>query len=149
MSKLYILFFAGNKRYAVSAEDVIAVVPLAVLQPVPTGPNYLAGNLDYQGDSIPVVDLNVLLDSEKKLPKLSTRILLVDLETEFGKQTIGILAEKVTEAIRINDERYSQLELQANNVARHEVELKHRNGFLQHVDVMEIFANTGRDLIFK
>jgi len=148
-SKLYILFFAGNNRYAVSAMDVIAIVPMAVLQAVPSGPNYLAGNLDYHGDSIPVVDINMLLENKRISPKLSTRILLVNINTETGKQTIGLLAEKVTEAVRINDESYSQIELQTNNVARHEVELKNRNGFLQHIDVMEIIANSGKDLIFE
>ena len=148
-SKLYILFFAGNNRYALSAMDVIAVVPMAVLQAVPSGPDYLAGNLDYHGDLIPVVDINMLIENKKISLKLSTRILLVNIDTEIGRQAIGLLAEKVTEAVRINDESYSRIEMQTNNVARHEVELKNRNGFLQHIDVMEIFANTGKDLIFK
>jgi len=148
-TKLHILFYAGDNRYAVAATDVMAIVPMAVLQAYPNGPDYLAGALNYHGESIPVVDMTILLKCKKNVPRLSTRILLVNVDDEDERQTIGILAEKVTEAVRIDDTQFMQTGVSDNNVEHHEVEVKYNNGILHHLDVMEILPKTDKELLFE
>ncbi|NOZ54205.1 MAG: hypothetical protein GXP08_13930 [Gammaproteobacteria bacterium] len=101
---LHLQFNVGENRYVLPAKEVIAVIPVVMLRSVPGSPNYVVGLLNYQGVSIPIVDVTRLLDGRKSDVRLSTRIILITL-LGFDKQQhkLGLLAEKVTEVMYLDD----------------------------------------------
>jgi len=104
---LYLPFNAGSTRYVLPAKEIVTVIPVVMLRSVPQSPDYLIGLLNYQGVSIPIVDATRLLDGHKSDIRLSTRIILVTLPAEDNQQhTLGLLAEKVTEVMQLQDKDF-------------------------------------------
>jgi chemotaxis signal transduction protein len=52
-----------DTQYAIELKYVRGILPLMELQPVPGSAHYLAGLMNYHGQSIPVVDLSLWLGS--------------------------------------------------------------------------------------
>ncbi len=74
---LLLTFTVAGEPYALNVAAVVELVPRVPLRAVPHAPDYLAGLLEYRGEVVPVVDLGVLLGSNRSGDKLSTRIILV------------------------------------------------------------------------
>ncbi len=101
---LYLLLRTGNERYALEARRIVEVVPLVLLKPVPHTPPYVAGLFDYRGNWVPVIDLCRLTSGQDCSSHQTTRIILVDYPGADGHTNIlGLLAEQVTETIKIKD----------------------------------------------
>jgi chemotaxis-related protein WspB len=129
---LLLNLIAGGNRFAVDASRVVELVPRVKLRAVPHAPAILAGLLSYRGAVIPVVDLGVLLGGGACLPRLSTRIILVDdapanrddgddeTEGEHGSRAkrprsprlLGLVAEQVSDLTRANPDRVAPAPVQ-------------------------------------
>lgn len=99
---LMLSFELGNSRYAIPARDVVEVTPRVRLEPLARTPDYVAGLLNYRGEHVPVIDLCQLINRERCRNSLTTRIILVPFSGANGATgTLGLLAEAVTETLRI------------------------------------------------
>src|SRR4029077_3972556 len=68
---------------------------------VPQSPAGLAGVFNYRGSPVPVVDLSVLALGRVALPRLSTRLVLVNYPDGRGQtHLLGLIAERATDTIR-------------------------------------------------
>jgi chemotaxis-related protein WspB len=95
---LLLSFQLGERSYAMPCKHILEIVPTTVLEPVPGGPAYLAGQFDYRGRVVPAVDLRQLLTGERCQAFLSTRIIIVEQVAPGAElPAIGLLAERVTE----------------------------------------------------
>jgi chemotaxis-related protein WspB len=95
---LLLSFRLGERAYAMPCLQILEVVPLTTLDPVPGAPSYLAGQLDYRGRIVPVVDLRHLVAGEPCRKVLSTRIIVVQQTVRDAVlRAIGLVAEQVTE----------------------------------------------------
>jgi len=104
---LYLPFNAGSKRYVLPAKEVVTVIPVVMLRRVPESPDYLVGLLNYQGVPIPIVDVTRLLEGHKPDVRLSTRIILIVLQAGGSeRRTLGLLAEKVTEVMYLEEKDF-------------------------------------------
>ncbi|MGB5064593.1 MAG: chemotaxis protein CheW [Candidatus Competibacter sp.] len=102
---LALLFAAGADRYALSAGEIVEVLPLVALKRVPSAPPYLVGLLNYYGVLVPVVDLNRLIGETPCRERLSSRILLTRHPLPDGRvELLGLLVEQATETVRIAPE---------------------------------------------
>jgi chemotaxis-related protein WspB len=100
---LVLLLRIGEQRFGLDARDVLEVVPSVALLPVPAAPAWIAGLLHHRDGLAPVVDLARLAAGRPAAPLLSSRIVL--LQRDDGGGVIGLLAEGVTETLRIDDAR--------------------------------------------
>jgi chemotaxis-related protein WspB len=97
---LFLSFQLGDRSYAMPCAHVLEIVPMVTLDRVPDGPRYLAGQLDYRGRIVPVIDLATLVVGEPCRPSLSTRIVVVEQSAAGAAMpAIGLVAERVTETI--------------------------------------------------
>lgn len=92
-------FQVGGQRYALSCRQVLEVVPLAHVRPLPGAPPHLVGVMVYRGMSVPVIDLCILLIGTPAVARLSTRIIVASNEG----QTLGLIGEHVTEVVQIDE----------------------------------------------
>ena len=105
---LMLLFQLGNSRYAIPAREVVEVTPRVRLEPLAGTPDYVAGLLNYRGEHVPVIDLCQLINSERCRNSLTTRIILVPFSGANGATgTLGLLAEAVTETLRIEESAFA------------------------------------------
>ena len=99
---LLLSFYIGAERYALSAKDIVEILPLTSLKKIPRAPAFVLGLLDYRGTPIPVIDLCHLTEQRTSNKVLSSRIILVNyIDADKQSHILGIAAEKVTETIDI------------------------------------------------
>jgi len=96
---LFLIFKIGDEKYAIKAEKVVEVVDLVNFTKIPQTPGYISGLMNYRGSILPVIDLPYLLLERKYNPMLSTRIILIDFVLKKKKNTLGIIAENLTETL--------------------------------------------------
>ena len=98
---LWLKLFADEICCVIRAKEVVCVLPRVELSPVAGLPQYLCGQLVYQGHPVPVLDLCQLIQGRPSKVAYSSRIILVSYPHKPGQTTLlGILAERVTNAVR-------------------------------------------------
>lgn len=101
---LAVTFHVGENAYALRVDSILAVIPEVVLRPVAQGAEWLRGVFPYRGELTPVVDLCRLIGGFDCPSRLSSRIAMVGCTAPDGTQrTLGLLAERMTEAHRLPD----------------------------------------------
>jgi chemotaxis-related protein WspB len=125
---LVLLLRVGDQRFGLDARDVVEVVPAVPLLPATHAPAWIAGLLRHRDGIAPVVDLSRLVRGEPAPARLSTRIVLLyrqresdpagaagptGLGDDAAADRIGLLAEGVTEILRLDDERQRDAGLRA------------------------------------
>lgn len=108
---LMLLFQCGEERYALECRYILTIVPLVRLIPQGQAPPYIAGLMRYFDKLVPVVDLCQLLRGKAAAPRLSTRIILVEHSLEQKRQIWGLMAEKVTETVAMEEMAFTNGQL--------------------------------------
>lgn len=70
-------FRLGRRRLAASFEDVIEILPLPAVTPVPGAQPWLLGVANVRGTLLPVVDLKQFLEGERTVLHETQRVLVV------------------------------------------------------------------------
>ena len=148
--KLYIQFVVDDNRFVLSAADVVGVVPLATLHDVPHAPDYVAGILNYHNMSVPVIDLTQLMAGTKTEYRLSARIVLLKIQLS-GQSTsvVGLLAEKVTEVIRIHENEFKKSGVKNSDAKYLGDVITDNSGMLQRLNVLEILPESAKKMLFE
>lgn len=104
---LALLFYLGDTMYTMKCEKVREVAPMVKLKQVSHTPDYFAGLFNYRGVIVPVIDLRRLIQGQPCQMRLSTRIILVDYVRDGHMPCIlGLMAERVTEAVRKSENAF-------------------------------------------
>ncbi len=98
--QLYILCALGSQQFAVEGRQLREILSWQPLRPLPLAPAFVAGILNSRGQLLPVLDLGLLLYRQPVRRCLSSRILVTTLASTQGEIPLGLLAERVTDAIR-------------------------------------------------
>jgi chemotaxis-related protein WspB len=99
---LLLLFEIGNGRYALEVNQIIEIVPLVKFKKIPHSPDYVAGLMNYRGKGLPVIDLNLLVDSIPFEDLLSTRIIIINNPFNTKATTpLALIANNVIETVRV------------------------------------------------
>lgn len=99
---LYLQFFVDEDRYVVAARDVVEIIPLVRMQRVPHAPEYVCGMAIYHGASLPVVDLCQRLAGRTCKQRLSTRIIVSNVQHGGHARRLGFMVEKMTGALHLD-----------------------------------------------
>jgi len=104
---LVLIFYLGDTMYTMKCDRVREVAPMVKLKEVPHTPNYFAGLFNYRGVVVPVIDLRQLIQGRPCQMRLSTRIILVDyLREDKTPAIIGLMAERVTDAVKKSQDAF-------------------------------------------
>ena len=101
---LFVQFTLGSDRYLLDSAQVERMLPLAPLKALPGAPAWVAGVLDYEGASVPVVDIAALALARPSQERLSTRLALVvyprrDDDGAITRHRLGLLLEQATRTV--------------------------------------------------
>ena len=104
---LFLLFHAGEDRYAIDASQAIEVLPLLQWKRVPHSRPGLAGMFNYHGAPVALIDLTELITNKPSRAWMNTRIVVIRRKGSGGGATvIGLLAERVTATLRLPGEAF-------------------------------------------
>lgn len=147
--KLYIQFVVGGNRFVLPAMDVVGIVPLATLHEVPHAPEYVAGILNYHGQSVPVIDMTRFMVGEDTEKRLSARIVLMHVDTqEKGASVVGLLAERVTEVMRLKEKDFKKSGVKNKNAKYLGDVVTDNDGMLQRLNIAELLPKTTQKMLF-
>src|SRR5262249_59623694 len=86
-----------SHEYAVPVQNVIEVLRMAALRPLPEAPPFIAGLLNLRGRGIVVLDLRKRLGLPAKEPDPTSQIVIVKTKNE----PLGLTADEVREIITL------------------------------------------------
>ena len=101
---LTLLFTLGDQRYGIPSDSLLEIIPVVKLRKIPHVPAHVAGLLNYRGTVVPVIDLCQLTDKRPCRRLLSTRIIVSKHRRDDVERPLGLMAERVTETIRLEEE---------------------------------------------
>jgi chemotaxis-related protein WspB len=96
---VYLIFELDGGRFALSAGQVIEVLPFLEIRALPQAPPGVAGIFDFRGIPVPVVDLSLTALGRPARRHFSTRIVVVRTADDTSRP-LGLIAEKATSTIR-------------------------------------------------
>ncbi len=105
---MYLSFRIQGELFAIEAGLIVEIIPKIPLTVIPEAPTYIPGVFNYRGDVTPAVDLAGLLFGEVSKNLMSTRILILNINTrEKVNKRIGLIAEDAIDMISsdITDEK--------------------------------------------
>ncbi len=106
-----LLFHGGSERYALDCRYILTIVPMVELTKQRQAPPYIAGLMRYHQKLVPVIDLCQLLQGKPAANHLSTRIILVEYPLQEERHILGLVAERVTETVKMNSSAFEQGDL--------------------------------------
>lgn len=143
---LLLSFNIGEERYVIETTSVIEIVPLVVLKKIPGSEKMVAGMLNYHGQAIPVIDINALCDGDDIKRTLTSRIILVNYN---NTRVIGLLAEKVTETIQLDESEFKEIGIKLSNYDFLGKIAEHDDHLLQLIDIDNLLSDNLRELLFS
>ena len=133
---LALLFYLGDAMYSISCNKVREIVPMMTLKTVPHGPEFFTGFFNYRGEIVPVIDLCSLISGSPCNMRLSTRIILVDYTGENDRSyLLGLVAERVTETMRIPEENFVSSGVSLESAPYLHGILMENNHMIQYIDL--------------
>jgi purine-binding chemotaxis protein CheW len=91
-------FRLDGREHGLSVADVVEVVRMVEITPLPEGPRWVAGVLNYRGRVIPVIDLRARLGLPCRAPSLSTPLIVVDA----GPRLAALLVDEADEVLALS-----------------------------------------------
>lgn len=91
-------FRVDGVEHALAVRDVLEVVRMVALTPLPDGPPWLGGVLNYRGRVIPVLDARIRLGRAAREPDLGTPIVVV----EAAEVAAGLIVDEALEVLRLS-----------------------------------------------
>ena len=147
---LLLVFHAGGARYGLEASGIIEVIPVAALRPVPGAAGNVAGLLNYHGAIVPVLDLTSLLTGNSTIPRMSSRIVIVDFHAADGmKHPLGLLAERATDTILCREQDFQPAGIRTPEAPYSGDILIDRSGTVQKVEVGKLLPADVQQRLFN
>ena len=137
---MMLLFKIDGERYSLSVADVVELVPYVSLQSLPKAPGYIAGLMNYRGNIVPVVDLSILICERPVKRLMSSRIILIKPAKDEHRY-IGLLAENMTEAIKIDEATFTDTGVRADTGAFVDKIAMDGAGMIQIVNVSKLLPD--------
>ncbi|NJO93923.1 MAG: chemotaxis protein CheW [Hydrococcus sp. RM1_1_31] len=119
---LFLLLNINDRRYALESQQVLEVLPLVLLEPLPHTPKYIAGIFNYRGQTVPVIDLCQFMWGRPCSEHLSTRIILINdnnvkkhnASESSPSRIFGLMAERVVDTLHKSEGELLEPDTQVN-----------------------------------
>ena len=93
----WIVLSLDRREYALPVQNVVEVLRMVAVSPMPEAPPWIAGVLNLRGKGIAVMDLRQRLGLPVRAPDLNTQIVIV----ETKREPLGLIADEVVEIITL------------------------------------------------
>lgn len=111
---LFLLFDLDGDRYALEAGEIVEVLGLQPVRPIPGAPTWVAGVTERHGEPVPVIDVPQLALGRAARRLLSTRVVIVRYGALASAQhndapghSLGLIVESATQTRRIERTQFA------------------------------------------
>lgn len=147
---LFVVFQLGDHRYAIDAAQVAEILPLVSVKPIPQAPHGVAGVFNYRGAPVPVIDLSELTLGRPAVQRLSTRMIVVDYNSNQGEnRPLALIAEKAMETVRLEPNDFLPTGLSSSRNGYLGPVANDAQGLLQQVEIKKLLPTGVRAALFQ
>lgn len=100
----YLTFFTDNQLFGIPIADVVQIVGVQEITPVPDFPNYAKGIINLRGTIIPIIDVRLRLHKEE----IGYTERTCTIVTNINGVSIGFIVDAVNEVTNIEKNSISQ-----------------------------------------
>ncbi len=97
----YLTFTLGEEMFAIGILAIREIIEYGHLTEVPMTPPFIRGVINLRGAVVPVVDLAVRFGREPRENTKRTCIVIIEIESDKGRQEMGIVVDAVSEVLEI------------------------------------------------
>lgn len=109
----YLTFWTDKQLFGIPISDVVQIVGIQEITPIPEFPVYAKGIINLRGNIIPVIDMRIRLNKEEIAYNERTCIIVTKIMEVF----VGLIVDAVDEVADIDDENISQPPKVSNDAA--------------------------------
>ncbi|MEJ2123563.1 MAG: chemotaxis protein CheW [Alphaproteobacteria bacterium] len=91
----------GGQVFALDAAHVREILDLVPITDVPTANPFVSGLINVRGQVVPLADLRHKFGMEPTPPTIDTRIVVIEIDLDGIRTTIGLIADKVFEVTEL------------------------------------------------
>lgn len=101
----YLTFRLGGQSYGLTILHVQEIIRSTEVSALPRTPDFVRGVINLRGAVIPVIELSLKFGLEPEPDTETTCIVVMQLVTEDGDVTIGVIVDEVSEVMDIEAEQ--------------------------------------------
>lgn len=147
---LFLTLRIGSDYYALSAADVVEVLPLVDIKEYPQAPRGIAGLVNYRGAPVPVVDLTLMATGVSSRLSMTTRLALLNYLPNGGTSNLlGLVAEEMTDTFLAVDGDFVATGVDVPEAAYLGPVIKRGNKLVQRVEVIQLLSPDLRESLFE
>lgn len=151
MQESYLIFKLENEYFALNIEHLIEAIEIEELTPVPETPEYIKGIMNFRGNILPVVDMNVKFNFRKDKDLSDSVILVLNFELNSKPVRIGAIVDAVSDVVEIKFEDIAAMpEIGTKyNTGYVKGVVKYKDEFVVLPDIQKIFASDEISIILE
>ena len=135
-------FNVEDETFCINIDKVVEVIPVVRIIQIAGAENYLSGLINYRGEIIPVIDMSFYLRERKSDLYLSTRIIVINTTgTTIKSNYIGLLAEKLTDTLNINQSDIKKTGIDSTDVKFLDGIIQINNQVIKHLNIDSLMLN--------
>jgi chemotaxis-related protein WspB len=143
-----LVFELDTGRFALSASQVVEVLPFVDVRPIPQAPHGIAGICEFRGAPVPVVDMSLIVMGRPAPRHLSTRIVIVRCFDRGGNtRLLALITEKATATIRRNPADFKDSGVANDRAAYLGPVASDERGMIQWIDATQLLPSQVRDVL--
>ena len=97
----YLTFSLGGEVVALGILHVNEIIEFGNVTEIPMMPAFIRGVINLRGAVVPVIDLSARFGGKASTISRRTCIVIVELESEDGKQDLGVIVDAVNEVLEL------------------------------------------------
>lgn len=97
----YLTFTLGDEMFAIGILTIREIIEYGNLTEVPMTPPFIRGVINLRGAVVPVIDLAIRFGRQSRETTRRTCIVIIEVETDKGRQEMGIVVDAVSEVLEI------------------------------------------------
>jgi purine-binding chemotaxis protein CheW len=100
----YLSFKLGNEYFAAHVNNVINILELTEITPVPKSPDFMKGVINLRGTVLPIIDTRLKFGMDQTQYGSNTCIIVLNVLIDDEQVSIGALVDNVQEVLKIDIE---------------------------------------------
>ena len=100
--KQYLTFLLGGEMFAIGILAIKEIIEYRNITEVPMMPECVRGVINLRGAVVPVMDLQARFGRQSSEVSKRTCIVIVEVNTEDGRQVVGLIVDAVSEVLDIS-----------------------------------------------
>jgi purine-binding chemotaxis protein CheW len=97
----YLTFMVAGEMFGFGIQNIREIIEFGNVTQVPMMPRFVRGVINLRGNVVPVIDLAARFQRDLSVINKRTCIVIVELESEAGRQDIGVVVDSVCEVLDI------------------------------------------------